>query len=259
MPGRRPALVQLSRGVEVAWAEADRDDAAGGTGLFDKRLELTLARGIDERLNGDVVPVPDASRAVRSMSVVQGCPRHVAGREDRARPLLRLLDVRLVERVDAEDGAGDRRRPARSGRTRRRGRPARRARSRRAAGRRRPRTPRLRARAPGLPCPSTRRSAARARVRSLPDSRRRPCRVPVPSPPRAPGRARDPDSRRRGGRRRASPRRARAARRRRRQRAPPGRARRPTAPSSGRRSSAPRRRLRRRAPSRAARATSRGR
>ena len=53
--GVRAALVQLAGRVQVARAEALRHDAAGLARAHDERIELALALGVDERLDGDVL------------------------------------------------------------------------------------------------------------------------------------------------------------------------------------------------------------
>ena len=182
----------------------------------------------------------------------------MSGIEDGLRLRLRLLDVRLVERVDAEDRAGDRRGQLEAKNSaptivrRRRGRRP------RSAGRRRPRTRRPPARAPCPPCRSTRRGAARARARSRRDRRRRPCRVPPASPSRARARARGRITVGDAARVVHLLRARQQPRRRRHRPAPPGRARRRKARSSARRSSAPRRPRSRRARARASPAASPG-
>src|SRR4029078_10978012 len=51
----RAALVQLPGRVQVARAEAARDDTAGLVRTFEEWCELVLAGGIDECLDADVV------------------------------------------------------------------------------------------------------------------------------------------------------------------------------------------------------------
>ena len=115
-PGRRPALVVLARGVEVARAEPRRDRAAepiAQAALQVLEQRLALWRGGDERLQADVG------------AAALGLTKHVAQRsgllrrelavareavEDRNRAILRLLHVRLVERVDVQASADQRRR-----------------------------------------------------------------------------------------------------------------------------------------------------
>ena len=104
--GVRPTLVQLPRGVQVARAEAARDDAArlvrpGGEGS-----QLAFAGGVDERLDADVVAL-----ARLGQQLVERAARRdvgLAGGENLVRLVLRRLNVGLVERVDPEDVAGDR-------------------------------------------------------------------------------------------------------------------------------------------------------
>src|SRR5436305_1397914 len=105
--GIRTAFVQLAGGVEIPRAEPVRHDAAGLVRAVDQRLELGLARRIDERLDRDVVAGPGLIQQL----VERALRLHVrltSGREDLVRPVLRGLNVRLVERVDLEDRAGDR-------------------------------------------------------------------------------------------------------------------------------------------------------
>ena len=114
--GRRPALVELAGRVQVARAEAGRDGAAervAQAALQALEQRLALGRGGDERLQADV------------RAAALGVPEHVAQRarllgrqlavarealEDRDRAVLGLLHVRLVERVDVQPRADERRR-----------------------------------------------------------------------------------------------------------------------------------------------------
>src|ERR1044072_2520657 len=70
-----------------------------------RRLELRLARGVDGRLHGHVVPRP----GLREELVERAARLDVglAALEHLVRLVLRRLHVRLVERVDPEDRAGD--------------------------------------------------------------------------------------------------------------------------------------------------------
>jgi hypothetical protein len=83
-----------------------RDDAAGLLRTRDEGLELALARGVDERLDADV-----RRRLGVCQELVDGSLRGQIDRLARknvVRAVLRLLYVRLVEGVDAEDRAGNR-------------------------------------------------------------------------------------------------------------------------------------------------------
>src|SRR4051812_39490376 len=110
-PGRTDrsgaALVELPGRVEGARAEPLRHDAARLVRAVDERLELALARWIDEGLDRDVV-----RRLCRGEQLVQRALglelRIVARGEHFLRFVLRRLDVRLVERVDLENRPGDR-------------------------------------------------------------------------------------------------------------------------------------------------------
>src|SRR3954453_20942640 len=95
--------------MEVARAEAVRDDAAGRLpGVLRELLELRLGvgRGVDEPEDRDVVPWlrlgEELLRRSRRLHT-----RPPPGVEDLLRPVLRALDGGLVERVHAEDRAGD--------------------------------------------------------------------------------------------------------------------------------------------------------
>src|SRR5262249_58013980 len=97
---------ELPRRVEIPRPEAVRHDVAALACAVDERLHLGDACGIDERLDADVVAVARlcdelVERALR-LEV------DVPAREDLVRLVLRRLDVRLVERVDADDPARDR-------------------------------------------------------------------------------------------------------------------------------------------------------
>src|SRR4051812_34820088 len=84
--------------LQVTRAEALRDNAAGLPSAGDERLELGLARRVDERLDRDVVAGPRlreqlVDRALRlELEVAAG--KHLL------RAVLRGLHVRLVERID---------------------------------------------------------------------------------------------------------------------------------------------------------------
>src|SRR5579884_3816683 len=107
--GGRSALVQLPRRVQVARAEAVGDDAAGRLARPRGQCEhalLVLRRRVDERLDADVVAGP----RLREQLLGRALRRQVgplARGEHLLRLVLRRLHVRLVERVDAEDRAGD--------------------------------------------------------------------------------------------------------------------------------------------------------
>src|SRR6478672_4168386 len=107
---RRPALVELPGRVQVPRAEAEGDDAARLTAdALDQRFEPRLFGRVDERLNGDVVPLTsprDERRDVPFGRVRGHSPAR--SRKELARSVLRLLHVRLVARVDLEDRARDR-------------------------------------------------------------------------------------------------------------------------------------------------------
>jgi hypothetical protein len=104
----RAALVELAGGVEVAGAEADRCGHAEAVAEGDARgLERGGVRGvaIEVGRDGDVVAGDD-----RREDVVEAADlelRAAAAGEDAGGGVLGLLDVRLVERVDVEDVAGD--------------------------------------------------------------------------------------------------------------------------------------------------------
>src|SRR5438105_13837960 len=103
----RAALVELACGVEVARAEPVRDDAAGlAARALDQRLELALARGVDERLDADVVALARLGEELVQRSLRARVRLRARG-EHLVRLVLGGLHVRLVEWVDAEDGAGD--------------------------------------------------------------------------------------------------------------------------------------------------------
>ena len=162
---RRAALVELAGRVEEARpvaggrrAAASRRGAAPGSGSSaasvagrrgDERLEREVRVGLapgemagqlaDERpvagrqAQGSVAVEGEAVAGVvddrGAAASARGAAPSSGGREDLAREVLRLLDVRLVERVDPEDGAGDRRRDLPAERSRRRCRSDRRGRS----------------------------------------------------------------------------------------------------------------------------------
>ena len=104
--GVRPTLVQLPRGVQVARAEAARDDAARLVSPGGERSQLSFAGRVDERLDADVIPL-----ARLSQQLVERAARRkvgLAGGENLVRLVLRRLNVGLVERVDPEHVTGDR-------------------------------------------------------------------------------------------------------------------------------------------------------
>ena len=101
--------MQLSRGVQVARPEPDGDDAAGRAGALDERLELGLPLRVDERLDRHVVALARSREQLAPLSLPdlsRGLTPDMAGK-DVLGAVLGLLHVRLVEGVDAEDGAGD--------------------------------------------------------------------------------------------------------------------------------------------------------
>ena len=105
---RRAALVQLAGRVQVARPEAEGDDAVGLRAQpLDERLQALLLGRVDERLDRDVVARAAPARAAPRPSppARHGTVRRTAS--TLVRPVLRLLDVRLVERVDLEDRARD--------------------------------------------------------------------------------------------------------------------------------------------------------
>ena len=106
MTGVRPALVQLPRGVQVARAEAARDDAARLVRPGGKGSQLAFAGRVDERLDANVVTVAHPGQQLVERAA--RCDVGLAGGEDLVRLVLRRLHVGLVERVDPEDVAGDR-------------------------------------------------------------------------------------------------------------------------------------------------------
>src|SRR5581483_5940789 len=109
-PRRRAALVQLAGRVLEARAETVRHDAPGRLArLRREREHLLLVRrsGIHERLNADVVALPRL-RVQLFRRALRRDVRLLAGGQDLPRLVLARLHVRLVERVDAEDRAGDR-------------------------------------------------------------------------------------------------------------------------------------------------------
>ena len=107
---RRPALVQLSGRVQVARPEpVRRHTARAGANRLHERVDsaLVLIRGVDEGLDAHVVPL---LRAVKQF-VERALWCHVGiltAAEDLVRAVRGRLDVRLVEGVDAQDGARDR-------------------------------------------------------------------------------------------------------------------------------------------------------
>src|SRR5207244_2628967 len=115
-PRRRAALVQLARRVQVARAEAVRDDAAGLLARAAREAVeplLRVLRRVDKRLQADVVARPrlgeeEVGRALGPELEVLARLEHLLC------PVLRLLDVRLVERVDLQvmPGNGGRELPA---------------------------------------------------------------------------------------------------------------------------------------------------
>src|SRR4029079_1455713 len=106
---RRAALVQLPGRVQVPRPEAEGDDAVGlRPDPLDERPEPLLLCGVDERLDRDVVPGLGLLEQPLHPPLWTGdSPLALAGK-DLAGPVLRRLHVRLVERVDLEDRAGDR-------------------------------------------------------------------------------------------------------------------------------------------------------
>src|SRR5207248_10365862 len=100
--GRRPALVQLPGRVQGARAEAVRDDTARLLARTPGEVvepRLRVVGRVDEGLERDVVTGPglreeDVRRRLRLEL------RLLAGVEHLPRPVLRLLHVGLVERVD---------------------------------------------------------------------------------------------------------------------------------------------------------------
>src|SRR5262249_27025365 len=96
----RAAFVELSRRVQVARAEAVRDDATGlRAGRLDQRLELLLARGVDERLDRDVVAWARLCKQLLERAARLDV-RILARRQHLVGAVLGRLHVRLVERVD---------------------------------------------------------------------------------------------------------------------------------------------------------------
>ena len=197
--GRRAALVELAGRVQEARAVAGRRRAArsrrGGAARIRSSAASRAGRRRDERLEREVGVRPAPGEMPRQLAderaVARGQPERgvaverEAGRASatsaagggggvaptsaaartRAGQLLGLLDVRLVERVDPEDGAGDRGRDLPADELARRGRSGRRARSGSPGGRR-PRAAsgerRRRRRPPRRP------SASRTNTRSAP-------------------------------------------------------------------------------------------
>src|SRR5581483_11458714 len=109
--GVGPALVELPGRVEVAGPEAPGHDAPGRRARAAGRgaqRGLVRRRGLDEGLEADVAAGPGRrEELLRRGDVLElGVP----GGEHLARPVLRRLHVRLVERVDREHRARDRRR-----------------------------------------------------------------------------------------------------------------------------------------------------
>ena len=178
-----PALVQLAGRVEVARAEAVRDDAARLAGALDEGRELVLPGRVDERLDADVV----AAGLRLGEQLVERAARPTSGSPAASTSFVLSFAACTSGWSNGLIPSTCPRRRSRtpSGRTRRRGRRARRARARRPGGRGRRPAPR----AGTSPCPASRstpRAAARPRDRSRSASRRgRPCRGPPANPPRA--------------------------------------------------------------------------
>ena len=105
-PGRRSALVQLAGRVQVPRTEAVRDHAARLARPRDQGLELGFAGRVDESLDADVVRGRGSREQVVQVGPGLGYRRDPLAGENLVRPVLRLLDVRLVERIDADDRAG---------------------------------------------------------------------------------------------------------------------------------------------------------
>src|SRR6188472_318069 len=96
---RRAALVELPGRVQIPRAEPERDDAARLLPEpLDERPQPLLLGRVDERLDGYVV----ALARLRKQLVGPGrlYLRIPSFGQNLSRSLLRLLDVRLVERVD---------------------------------------------------------------------------------------------------------------------------------------------------------------
>src|SRR5919108_3753444 len=104
--GVRASLVQLAGRVQVARPESLRDDPPGFPRSGHERFEAARRLRIDERLDRHVVAFSRSGEQLvdRALGLELDL---LALLEDRARPVFRLLDVRLIEGVDAEDRARD--------------------------------------------------------------------------------------------------------------------------------------------------------